>query len=91
MGPPDSSISLRTECTTVQVCGDSKVVEKWINVTCAMGPKSIRRTLRSLWRRNVAYPVGQVDDYVRRVLREHNQEADHLANQGTRRAETDHS
>ena len=74
LGPPDSSISLCTECTTVQVCGDSKVVEKWINGTCAMGPKdreqmeSIQRTLHSLWRRKVAYPVGQVDDYVRRVL-----------------------
>ena len=73
-GPPDSSISLCTECTTVQVCGDSKVVEKWINETCAMGPKdreqmnSIQRTLHSLWRRKVAHPVGQVDDYVRRVL-----------------------
>ena len=55
-------------------------MEKWINGTCAMGPKSIRRTLRSLRRRNVAYPVGQVDDNVRHVLREHNQEADHLAN-----------
>ena len=44
--------------------------------------ESIQRTLHSLWRRNVAYPVRQVDDYVRHVLREHNQEADHLANQG---------
>ena len=43
LGPPASSISLR-KYTTVQVCGDSKVVEKWINGTCAMGPKSIRRT-----------------------------------------------
>ena len=43
---------------------------------------SIQRTLHSLWRRNVAYPVGQVDDHVRRVLREHNRDADHLANQG---------
>ena len=32
---------------------------------------SIQRTLRSLWRRKIAYPVGQVDDYVRHVLREH--------------------
>ena len=48
---------------TVQVCGDSKVVEKWINGTCVMGPKdreqmdSIQRTLHSLWRRKVACPV----------------------------------
>ena len=61
-------------------------MEKWINGTCAMGPKdreqmeSIQRTLHALWKRKVAYPVGQVDDYVRHVLREHNQEADHLAN-----------
>ena len=83
LGPPDSSISMRTEGTTVQVSGDSKVVEKWIN---GMGPKdrerveSIQRTLQSLWRRKVAYPVAQVGDYVRHVFREHNQEADHLAN-----------
>ena len=44
--------------------------------------ESIQRTLHSLWRRKVAYPVRQVDDYVRHVLREHNQEADHLANLG---------
>ena len=29
--PPDSSVSIRTEGTTVQLCGDSKVAEKWIN------------------------------------------------------------
>ena len=88
LGPPDSSISIRTEGTTVQVCGEQ---------SCAMGLEdreqleSIQRTLHSLWRRKVAYPVRQVDDYVRHVLREHNQEADHLANQGRGRAETDHS
>ena len=72
-------------------------MEKWINGTCAMGPKnrepsdSIQRTLHSLWRSKVAYPVGQADDCVSHVLREHNEEADHLANLARGRAETDHS
>ena len=34
------------------------------------------------WKIKVAHPVGQVDDYVKHVFREHNQEADHLANLG---------
>ena len=29
------------------------------------------------------YPVAQIDDYVKHIFREHNQEADHLANLGT--------
>ena len=29
--PPDSSVSIGTEGTAVQLCGDGKVTEKWIN------------------------------------------------------------
>ena len=29
------------------------------------------------------YPVGKIDDHVKHIFTEHNQEADHLANLGT--------
>ena len=32
--------------------------------------------------KKIAYPVAQIDDYVKHIFREHNQEADHLANLG---------
>ena len=37
--PLDLSIALRTEGTTVQMCGDSNVAKKWINGHFAMGQK----------------------------------------------------
>ena len=72
----------------MQVCGDSEVAEKWINGTSAMGQKyketigRIQKTLHSWRKRKVTYLVGVVDDNVKHVLREHNQEADHRANLG---------
>ena len=39
MGPSDISIHTREEGTTIQVCGDSNVAEKWINDHFAMGQK----------------------------------------------------
>ena len=41
-GPPDELISIRTEGTTVQMCGDSNVAEKWIDGHYAMGQKVSR-------------------------------------------------
>ena len=55
------------------MCGDSKVVEKWMNGQYAMGQKykdkigHIQKTLHSWWKRNVAYSVGLVDDYVKHI------------------------
>ena len=43
----------------------------------------IQKTLHSWWKRKIAYPVGEFDDYMKHIFREHNQEADHLANLGT--------
>ena len=71
------------------VSGDSNVAEQWIIGYFAMGKKDaenighIQKTLHLWLRRNVAYPVDKVDDYVKHVFREHNQETDDLANQGT--------
>ena len=35
-GPPDESVSVRTEGTTEQICADRNVAEKWINGHYAM-------------------------------------------------------
>ena len=72
--PPDESISIGTEDTTGQRCGESNVAEKWINGHSAAGQKfreqigRIQKTLHSWWRRNFCVS---------------SEEADHLANLGT--------
>ena len=89
LGQPDTTIHTRTEGTTVQLCGDSSEPEKWINGHYALGWKfqttigRFQKTLHSWWRKKTAYPVAQIDDFVKHIFREHNQEADHLANLGT--------
>ena len=35
----------------------------------------IQKTLHSLWKKKIAYPVTQIDDYVKHIFRKHNQEA----------------
>ena len=84
--PPDSSVSLRTEGTTVQLCGDGDVAEKWIHGHHAAGQKASgehwtgsEHTALMVRKRKIAYPVAQIDDYVKHIFREHNQEADNLA------------
>ena len=55
----------------------------------AMGDKykeqigGIQSTLHSWWRRKIACPVGKIEDYVKLLFREHNPEADQMANLGT--------
>ena len=74
----------------VQECGDGEVAAKWINGHHAMvqqdkaETEATQKTLRSWWRRKVAYLVRMIDDYVNHIFREHNQEADHLANLGVK-------
>ena len=75
LGKPDSSISIRTEGTTVQPCGNSKVAERWITGHYAMVTK---------YEDKIGYPVGLIDDHVKHISREHKQEADHLANLGAK-------
>ena len=41
---------------------------------------AIQKTLHSWWTRKVAHLVGMFADYAKHIFREHNQEADHLAN-----------
>ena len=86
--PLDTSIHIREEGPPVQLCEDSNVAEKWINGHHAMGQKyrgkigHVQKTLHSLWKKKSACPATQIDDYVRHIFREHNQESDHLANLG---------
>ena len=79
LGPPDLS---------VQLCCDSIVAEKWIYGHYAKGDTHkekigrIQKTQHSWWKRQVAYPVGLIDDNVKHTFREHYQEAHHPANLG---------
>ena len=43
----------------------------------------IHSTLHSWWKMEVAYPLVKLDNYLRHIVREHNQEAHHVANLGT--------
>ena len=83
------SISNRIEGTTAPMCRDCNVAEKWIKWHHAMGQElrekkigRIQKTLYSWWKRTIAYPVAQIDDNVKHLFREHNQEAEHLENLG---------
>ena len=55
-------------------CGDSYAADKWINGHHAMGTKyrntngGIQKTLRSRWKKGVAYPVGKTEDAVKHVF-----------------------
>ena len=44
----------------------------------------IRTTLHPWWKKGVADPEAKIKDNVEHVLREHNQEVEHLANPGQR-------
>ena len=72
----------------MQLCGDSNVACKWINGEFAQGVKyketigKFQRILHSWWKRGVATPISNIDNFVKHVYREHNQEADRGANMG---------
>ena len=38
--------------------------------------------MRSRWRKKIAHSISKIDDYVKHIFREHNLEADHMANLG---------
>ena len=44
----------------------------------------IQKNLHSLWTRKTAFRTFQIDDYVKHIFKEHNQEADHGANVGAK-------
>ena len=92
--PLDTSIQIRTEEPTGQLCGDSIVAEKWINghYVIVQKYKEIRRvqkTLHSGWKKKVAYPVTQIDDYVKHIFRGQSRGRP-LGQLGSRRIEEDH-
>ena len=61
------------------------IVDQW---PLCSGPKIQRnnrphsKTLHSWWKRKTAFPISQIDGYVKHIFRKHNQEADHWANGG---------
>ena len=63
---------------------------KWINGQYSLGQKyrgkigQVRKTLHLWWKEKIANPIPKIDDFVKHVFREHNQEADHWANIGAK-------
>ena len=88
MGHGDNIVHTREDGPTVQLCGDSNVACKWINGEIAQGTKykdtigKIQRILHSWWKRGAATPISNIDNFVKHIYREHNQEADHWAHIG---------
>ena len=63
--------------------GDSEVSGKWINFQYALSQKyrgrkigHNQKTLHSWWKRKIALFISKIDDYVKHIFREDNQEAD---------------
>ena len=75
----------------VQLCGDINVACKWINGEYAQGTKykdtigKIQRILHSWWKRGAA--TSCIDNFVKNIYREDNQEADHWSDIGDTRDE----
>ena len=60
---------------------------RWINGEYSLGQKyrgigEVQQTLHSWCQEKSASPISKIDDFVKHVYREHNQEADHWANIG---------
>ena len=82
----------REDGPTVQLRGDS--VCKWINGECSLGQEFRgrigqvqKKKIHSWWKRKITSPISKIDDFVKHVFREHNQEAEHWAHVGGRRTE----
>ena len=73
LGPADKTIHIREEGTTVQLCGENEVAEKWINGQHAVEIQRKhghnQKTLHSWWKRKTAHPVSKIDDYVKHRCR----------------------
>ena len=84
--PADATKNTREEGPTVQLCGDSEVVGKWINGRYSLGQTyqgtigQIQKTLYPCWKRKIANPISKIDNYVKHIFWEHDQEADRWAN-----------
>ena len=79
------TVHTRAGAPTVQLCGDSTC--KWINGDFSLEQKyrgkigQVQTILRSRWKRKIAGPISKINNFVKHVYREHNQE-DHWANSG---------
>ena len=86
LGLADKTIHTREGGPTVQLCGDSDVPCKWTNGEFAQGTKykdtigKSQRILHSLWKKGAATPISDIDNFVKHIYQEHNQEADRCAN-----------
>ena len=85
MGPHDTTIKVISEGTTAQMCGHSKVAERWIKRYFVVVKKyrdsngGIQKTIHAWW------PEWRIQfhengEFVKHIYREHNQVADRMAN-----------
>ena len=44
----------------------------------------IQKTIHQWWKKKIANPVSKIDDVVKHIFREHNQEVDHWPNVGAK-------
>ena len=97
-GPAETATHTRVSGPTVHLCADSNVACKWISGQYYLGQRyrgrigQIQKTLHSWWTEKIAKPMSKIDDFVKHIQRERNQEADHWANigaQGQRKGEVD--
>ena len=74
VSPPDKTIWIRSDDTTVQMCGDNHVAEKRIDGTTPSGCSTEtgwRKTRHSSWKTGEVHRVQQNGDYVQHVYRGH--------------------
>ena len=88
LGPADTVVYESFGCATLQLCGDSQVISKWINGDFNVEGKyqkkigAIQRLVHRWWEQNLARPIFLIESYVNHIFREHNKEEDHWANVG---------
>ena len=78
-------LGLGTESTSVQLCGDSNVAKPRINGHFAMGQvqgeiEASSEDIAFVVDEKEVFPGRSIDDNVKHIFREHNQEADDLVN-----------
>ena len=97
LGPSGDSIALHTEGTTVQnvwrqLCGRNMDQWRFAMRQKVQGDKwAYSEDCAFMVAENTAYLVGMIDDCEKNIFWEHNEEADHLAKPGDRRAEEKHN
>ena len=77
VGSPDKSIWTDGEGTTVMMCGDSRVADRWIDGCFAMRKKyrdvfgRIQKTTYSWCTKRVGYPVQKIRVFVKPTFKVH--------------------